>query len=193
MNEQPQSNPNNVQTPVKKRNAWRSFSVLLLCLLVICAASLGVYVWQQKNVQNLQSENDSLKQKNLALAGNLSKENQSVDSSNKSLDDVVTEAFNNYCNRNVLPQGYERDNFIGKISREQKRVVYSDDQMFAAINGRCGSQKIGATSSEEGSAAQYIFKKVNDVWLVTTIGQEMPSDAEAAQYGFPEGFLALLR
>ncbi len=167
--------------------------MFLLCLLVICATGLGVYVWQQKNVQNLQSENDSLKQKNTASAGDLSKENQTAENSNKSLDDVVIEAFNNYCNRNVLPQGYERDNLIGKISREQKRVVYSDDQMFAAINGRCGSKKIGSTLSGEGGAARYIFKKVNDIWLVTAIGQEMPSEAEVTQYGFPKGFLALLR
>lgn len=175
-------------TPLQtKSNRKIQALIALLGILLVGAIGYGAFVWnqlgEQKNkVAELESQNQALK--------NTKDDNQdNAQAPAISEDDQVVAAFNTHCNAIAVPEGFERNTVIGTMTAAQKKIVYSADKKFAALNGKCDFKKAGV-EDEGGGAAAYIFKKVDNTWVVIVTTQQRPAPTDIERYAIPEDFLA---
>jgi hypothetical protein len=172
---------------VQNKSPLSKATVLILALLLVLSVAYGVYAFMQINQQN--AEISKLKSENEAL--NTLPKAKPVETKTFTEDKQVEASFTNYCDRYILQDGYERDYTIGTMTTEQKRFIYSSDKKFVAFNGGCFAKPVGSVR-ENGGAALFIFKKVNENWLMIVITQQRPMESDIIQYGIPEEFLTTL-
>lgn len=169
------TSPHGSPVVVKPKKQVTLGSVIVTAALAI-AGGMGVYLWQQASIDDLEGRLKVLDDK----VAQLTIENKLVGASE---DEKVIAAAEAKCKVAVPQAGYERYFRLG--TSQGKSVRYSKDKTFAYINTGCGDIKKGEI--EEVFTVASIYKKApNSIWVHIHSGQDVPTPPETTLYAIPE-------
>lgn len=161
--------------------------VIIIGLVLALIGSLGFIFWQNYIKVSEDADREALSSKSIEGADNDSEEIAPI-----SDDEQVVSTFENYCkDLIVVPEGHEYMIIVGTMTQDRKRVVYSDEGDFAAINAGCSYKKAGSENMP-GYAMTYVFKKADNKWSVIVREQQRPDEKVITMHGIPESFLELI-